>query len=71
MDLPKTTYVFPSPTMGIVITEITQETRGRIKYDASYWPAELVDPSQNISLHPDARVFVVGRRGLTLLVSPS
>jgi membrane protein implicated in regulation of membrane protease activity len=62
---------FPCPAIGVVVTEITQASRGRIKYAATYWPAELDASCSAIALPPNTLVLIVGRRGLVLLVRPS
>lgn len=71
MDFSKTAHLFQNPTVGVVVQEITQSSQGRVKHDAIYWPAELMEPTESISLPPGSRVLVVGRKGLTLLVRPS
>lgn len=56
--------------IGIVDEAITANTRGRVYFDATYWPARLYDASQYEKLQPSETVYVVGRQGLTLLVIP-
>lgn len=70
MDFSKTAHLFQNPTVGVVVQEITQSSQGRVKHDATSWPAELDTPSGEIVLLPNAPVLVVGRRGLVLLVRP-
>jgi membrane protein implicated in regulation of membrane protease activity len=55
---------------GVVDETITQRSPGRVKYLATYWPAELYTLGANITLYPRDVVQVVGRRGLVLLVTP-
>jgi membrane protein implicated in regulation of membrane protease activity len=71
MIFPIAVHSFPNPTVGVVVEDIAQADRGRVKYEAIYWPAELVEPSSNTSLPTGSRVLVVGRKGITLLVRPT
>ncbi len=43
---------------------------GRVYFQATYWPARLEQPQFLDRLLPGARVKVMGRDGLTLLVAP-
>ncbi|NER81762.1 MAG: hypothetical protein F6K42_19810 [Leptolyngbya sp. SIO1D8] len=43
---------------------------GRVYFEATYWPAKLQQPQKTCKLSPGSRVRVMGREGLTLLVSP-
>ncbi len=61
--------LFPSTGTGTVAETITPEHPGRVRYQATYWPARLYRDEQ-ITLVPNDKVQVVGRQGLTLLVVP-
>ncbi|MFZ4675121.1 MAG: NfeD family protein [Nodosilinea sp.] len=54
---------------GVVERTITSSTPGRVYFQASYWPARLVQPGA-ARLQPGDPVTVVGRESLTLLVKP-
>ncbi|MBE7384486.1 MAG: NfeD family protein [Leptolyngbya sp. SIO1E4] len=43
---------------------------GRVYFKATYWPARLQQPQETCKLSPGSWVRVMGREGLTLLVSP-
>lgn len=70
-------FEFSLSAIAIVDTPITHQHPGRVLYEASYWPARLVLPdaiepdaiSQSIELLPGTMVSVVGRQGITLLVT--
>lgn len=54
---------------GVVECRITPANPGRVSFQASYWPARLVQSSRP-QLNPGDPVEIVGREGLTLLVKP-
>ncbi|ASC72978.1 hypothetical protein XM38_039390 [Halomicronema hongdechloris C2206] len=56
--------------IATVCRTITPERSGRVHFEATDWPARLYDPTLHQSLEPDALVHVIGRQGLTLLVTP-
>ncbi len=60
--------MFPTPSMGTVEQTITHRQSGRVKFQASYWPARLYQPDCPPAVFPGERVKVVGRQGITLLV---
>ncbi len=62
--------LFPEPKEGIVEQEITPHQRGRVKFDASYWPARFYDPNCQATVEPNNAVSVLGISGITLLVMP-
>ena len=62
---------FPEPVKAIVQEAITATKPGRVKYQASYWPAKLYQPQRGINtvkLEKNQPVNVIGREGITLLV---
>jgi membrane protein implicated in regulation of membrane protease activity len=62
--------LFPSPDTGIVDQAIAPNQPGRVKYQASYWPARLYQVTGSVQLQAQQAVQVVGREGITLLVQP-
>lgn len=61
--------LFARPGIGEVVQMITPDRRGRIKFKATFWPARFYSHSQSEAL-PSEQVAVVGRDGITLLVTP-
>lgn len=61
---------FAQPGVGEVVKLITPNERGRVKFRASFWPARLHPDADPNSLSPKQSVVVVGRDGITLLVTP-
>lgn len=61
--------LFSEPGTGKVEKTITPHNPGRVKYKATYWPAEVCSDFQ-VTLEPEDPVTVVGRRGITLIVVP-
>lgn len=55
---------------GRVVQTINGYYSGRIRFQATYWPARLLQPEINCVLAPGTWVEVIEREGLTLLVSP-
>ncbi|MEM9153750.1 MAG: NfeD family protein [Cyanobacteria bacterium P01_F01_bin.33] len=70
-------FEFSLSAIAIVDTPITHHGPGRVLYQASYWPARLILPdalapdtiAPSIELSPGTTVSVVGRQGITLLVT--
>ena len=60
---------FSQPIKGIVQEVITGNKPGRVKCQASYWPAKLCESQQGVKLEKNQSVTVVGREGITLLVA--
>ncbi|QYO63757.1 NfeD family protein [Leptolyngbya sp. 7M] len=50
------------------LTEIAPGETGRVLYEGNSWQARCEDDRMTIA--PDQRVYVVGRRGTTLIVIP-
>ncbi|NET33399.1 MAG: hypothetical protein F6K19_15490 [Cyanothece sp. SIO1E1] len=67
--LPQQT-MFSKPEGGLVEKTITPNGKGRVKYQASYWPAQFYNAGCQATAHPDTQVTVVGRLGIVLLVVP-
>jgi membrane protein implicated in regulation of membrane protease activity len=63
--------MFTTPEIGVVDKVIAPNQPGRIKYQASYWPARLYQVGGTIQLDSQQVVQVVGREGITLLVQPN
>jgi membrane protein implicated in regulation of membrane protease activity len=72
MNLTHTLELFDTPKPGRVERSITAQDKGRVFYEGTYWPAQLypVVAGVNYALTPSSLVTVIGRQGLTLLVSP-
>lgn len=66
---PTTTEMFDRPALGQVIKTISPDQRGRIKFEATYWFARFHDPDIKTNALPGTLVSVIGREGLTLLVT--
>lgn len=62
--------LFARPGIGEVVQMITPHGKGRIKFRASFWPARFYSNAQSQALPPSEQVVVVGRDGITLLVTP-
>lgn len=50
------------------LTEISPGETGRVLYEGNSWQARCED--EQLAIAPDQRVYVVGRRGTTLIVLP-
>lgn len=64
------TEIFSEVSEGIVDEVISTEQRGRVRCFGTYWSAQMYQNNCVSKLDPDQKVFIVGRIGLTLLVSP-
>ncbi|MGD1704474.1 NfeD family protein [Dapis sp. BLCC M229] len=64
-----TKEIFPQAMPGIVEEAIATNQPGRVKFKTTYWPAILFE-EKSISLAPGQKIAVVGRIGITLLISP-
>jgi hypothetical protein len=70
LESPEKITLFAKPAMGEVEQIITETQAGRVKFQATYWPARLYNPEYEITLVPDTPVTVIDRQGITLLVLP-
>lgn len=61
--------LFAQPGVGEVVKMIAPNGKGRVKFRASFWPARFYPESQTHAL-PSSQVAVIGRDGITLLVTP-
>ncbi|NER78934.1 MAG: hypothetical protein F6K42_05020 [Leptolyngbya sp. SIO1D8] len=68
--IPETPEFFPHTGTAKVLRLITSEDAGRIRFQGTDWPARFNHPRAQTSVSPSAKVKVVGRQGLTLLVEP-
>jgi membrane protein implicated in regulation of membrane protease activity len=50
------------------LTEIPAGETGRVRYEGNSWQARCDD--EQLTIAPNQRVYVVGRRGTTLIVMP-
>ncbi len=62
--------LFSKPGTGIVEETITETQSGRVKFQATYWPARYYGQDNQVTLLPNDQVTVLGRQGITLLVVP-
>jgi membrane protein implicated in regulation of membrane protease activity len=65
LPLPKTNY----PAYGVVDKAIAPHQPGRIKFQGTYWKAELANPNYK-RIEAGELIQVVGLRGITWLVIP-
>ena len=70
LESPTKITLFPKPGKGIVEEIISKSQPGRVNFQATYWPARLYNPEQEVTLLPNTPVTVIGREGITLLVFP-
>ena len=61
---------FAADGQGQVVQTINGHYAGRVVFETTYWTARLHPPQPNCRLLPGTMVQIVGREGLTLLVSP-
>ncbi len=59
---------FQDASEGEMLSELPPGQSGRVLYEGNSWRAECEDPHQAIAVNE--KVYVVGRRGNTLLVYP-
>ncbi len=64
------TILFPQLSTGTVEQTISSTQPGRVKFQATYWPAQFYLSDYKETLDPNELVAVVGRQGLNLLVVP-
>lgn len=65
----KATAAIADATEGRTLTEIPAGLSGRVLYEGNSWAARCDDPG--LAIAPNEAVYVVGRRGNTLLVMPA
>lgn len=72
MNLTHTLELFDTPKPARVELSITAQDKGRVFYEGTYWPAQLypAGAGDDFALAPSSWVTVIGRQGLTLLISP-
>jgi membrane protein implicated in regulation of membrane protease activity len=58
------------PLIGIVDRAVLPNQAGRVKCQATYWPAKLYQPDDKTHILPGQSVTVVGIEGNTLLIVP-
>ncbi|MDB9525549.1 NfeD family protein [Oscillatoria sp. CS-180] len=61
-----------SDNLGVatVLKTIKPDHLGRVRFEATDWPARFYYPNMQSKVAPNTDVHVVGRQGLTLLVVP-
>jgi membrane protein implicated in regulation of membrane protease activity len=65
----KATAAIADATDAMTLTEIPAGAPGRVLYEGNSWAARCDDPA--LAIAPNEAVYVVGRRGNTLLVIPA
>lgn len=68
---PTKVKLFSQPVEGIVEETIAPNELGRVKCQATYWPARFYQPDCKDTVSPGALIVIIGIQGLTLLVIPS
>lgn len=63
-----TQFALKDASEGEMLSELLPGQSGRVLYEGNSWRAECEDPQQAIAR--DEKVYIVGRRGNTLLVYP-
>lgn len=61
----------PFKGTGKVERTIAHNHSGRVYFQATYWPAKFYDAACQLKAVPGESIKIVGRQGLTLLVSPT
>ncbi|MDB9495106.1 hypothetical protein PN441_16090 [Spirulina major CS-329] len=61
---------FPTPMSGVITVTVTPTQKGRIHFQGSFYPAQLVEQTMSDEFHPGTTVQVFGRLGITLLIGP-
>jgi len=69
-SIPETEELLPQPLPGKVEKMITPNRPGRVKFQATFWNAEFYYSECQVAVLSGMSVNVVGRRGITLLVTP-
>ena len=62
--------LFPRIITAEVERTIAPTRPGRVKFQASHWPARFYQPSHQKTVSPGESVIVIGRAGIDLLVMP-
>lgn len=60
---------FPTPVPGVITVTVTPTQAGRIHFQGSFYPAQLAGQTVSNDILPGTTVQVVGRIGITLLIS--
>lgn len=70
MDLAIKVELFEKPGKARVERAIAAHQRGRVFFQGTYWPARFYSSSNCVNAEIASWVTVIGRQGLTLLVTP-
>jgi|GEM_PF-1540236 len=62
--------IFPRIITAEVERTIAPTQPGRVKFQASHWPARFYQSSHQKTVSPGESVLVIGRAGIDLLVMP-
>lgn len=67
--LPKRSHsIIEDAKEATTLTTISPGQTGRVLYEGNSWQARCED--ENLAIEPEQKVYVVGRRGTTLIVIP-
>lgn len=67
--LPKRSHsIIEDAKEATTLTAISPGQTGRVLYEGNSWQARCED--ENLAIEPEQKVYVVGRRGTTLIVIP-
>jgi membrane protein implicated in regulation of membrane protease activity len=67
---PSKLQLLPQPAQGVVDKLIAYSQTGRVKYQGTYWSAQLYHPERYTSIAAGEPVTILAIRGITLLVAP-
>ncbi|MDJ0707784.1 MAG: NfeD family protein [Leptolyngbyaceae cyanobacterium MO_188.B28] len=70
LELSEFSNFAPVKTTARVEKTISPSCRGRVYFQATYWPARFYQPDCQATVLPGDSVTIIGRQGLTLLVRP-
>ena len=65
------THIYPEQVQALVLQDISDKEKGRVAIAGTSFSATLLCESDSCVLRKGTMVKVLGRRGLTLLVSPN
>ncbi|NET31351.1 MAG: hypothetical protein F6K19_05035 [Cyanothece sp. SIO1E1] len=77
MGKKSTNFFLPTPIeffaytgIATVVTPIEPQQKGRVRFQATEWPARFYPDDALLSAMPDTQVKVIGREGIALLIAP-
>jgi len=69
--VPSSLKLLTQPAQGVVDKLIAYSQAGRVKYQGTYWSAQLYHPERCTSISAGELVNIIAIRGITLLVAPA